>query len=48
MALMKELYTESTSIEFDTAECVECGDEIQFATDDEFAKLVSAHACLRY
>ena len=48
MSKMKELFTEQTSIVFDVAECVECGVEIEFATDDEFAKLVSEHACVRY
>ena len=48
MSKMKELFTEQTSIVFDVAECVECGVEIEFSTDDEFAKLVSEHACVRY
>jgi ferredoxin-like protein FixX len=47
MSKMKELYTEQTTIQFDTAECVECGVEIEFADESEFAKLVSAHACVR-
>lgn len=47
MSKMKELFTEQTSIVFDVAECVECGVEIEFATDDEFAELVSSHACIR-
>lgn len=28
------------------AECCECGVEISFETDDEFAKLASEHACI--
>jgi hypothetical protein len=48
MSKMKELYTEQTSIIFDVAECAECGVEIEFATEDEFAELVSEHACVRY
>jgi uncharacterized protein with PIN domain len=43
MGLMKELYTEQTSIELDTAECVRCGVEIEFATSEEFEKLVNEH-----
>jgi hypothetical protein len=27
---------------------VECGVEIEFADENEFAKLVSEHACVRY
>jgi len=47
MSKMKELFTEQTSIIFDVAECVECGVEIEFADENEFAKLVSEHACVR-
>ena len=47
MSKMKELFTEQTSIVFDVAECAECGDEIEFSTDQEFAKLVNDHACSR-
>lgn len=47
MSKMKELFTEQTSIVFDVAECAECGDEIEFSTEDEFAKLVNEHACTR-
>jgi hypothetical protein len=47
MSKMKELYIEQTSIIFDVAECVECGVEIEFADESEFAKLVSEHACVR-
>ena len=47
MSKMKELFIEQTSIVFDVAECAECGDEIEFSTEDEFAKLVNEHACTR-
>ena len=43
MSKMKELYTEQTSIQLDTAECAKCGDEIQFSTPEEFDREVSNH-----
>jgi uncharacterized protein with PIN domain len=47
MARMAELFEERNSIIFDVAECAECGDEIEFSTDEEFTKLVNEHACTR-
>lgn len=43
MSKMKELYTENTTIQFDTAECAKCGDVIEFSTDDEFEIEVANH-----
>ena len=45
---MAELFEETNSIIFDVAECAECGVEIEFSTDKEFAELVNRHACVRY
>lgn len=43
MGLMKEIYTEKTSIQIDTAECARCGDVIEFSTTEEFEQLVDSH-----
>jgi hypothetical protein len=44
MAKMAELFEELNSIpEAETAECVRCGDEISYSTEEEFAELVAKH-----
>lgn len=43
MSKMKELYTENTTIQFETAECAKCGDVIEFSTTEEFDREVSNH-----
>jgi hypothetical protein len=48
MAKMAELFETQNSIpELDFAECAECGVEIMFRSENEFAELVNAHACIR-
>ena len=48
MSKMAELFEELNYPELTYAECAECGVEIVFASDEEFAKLVAEHACVRY
>jgi len=44
MAKIAELFEELNSIpEVETAECVRCGDEISYSTEEEFAELVAKH-----
>lgn len=45
MGLMKEIYTNTTTIVFDSAECVECGEVIEFSTDEQFDELSTEHIC---
>ena len=41
---MAELFEELNSIpEVEIAECVRCGDEISYSTEEEFAELVAKH-----
>lgn len=47
MSKMAELHAEINYPELTTAECAECGTEIVFATEEEFARLATAHACTR-
>ena len=48
MSKMAELFDELNYPELTYAECAECGVEIAFASDEEFAKLSAEHACILY
>lgn len=47
MSKMAELHAEINYPEITIAECAECGEEIYFTTNEEFARLATAHACTR-